>query len=72
MLAEVSNPEVIVQITAPHFCAGLIAFEGGTCFEAAPIIRYMIGWNGQQVQDYCIKKGWTWQARRQTSKRSTS
>lgn len=26
--------------------------------RAAPIIRYMVGWTLERVEDYCKKKGW--------------
>jgi hypothetical protein len=55
--------ETLVSIEAPHFNAGLVA-EGGTVKEAAPILRYMIGWTGKQVADYCRRKGWTWETSR--------
>lgn len=48
---------VVVTIDAPHFNAGIVA-ENGKVVRAAPIIRYMIGWTGVQVRDYCRKKGW--------------
>lgn len=50
-----------VLIEAPYFCAAVIAVDGRVV-AAAPIIHYMIGWNGQQVRDYCRKKGWSWRA----------
>jgi hypothetical protein len=25
---------------------------------APPIVKYMIGWQWSQVEDYCRKKGW--------------
>ena len=48
---------VLIQITAQHFVAGLIA-EQGRVIQAAPVIRYMIGWDGRQVVDYCARKRW--------------
>ena len=50
----------MIRITAPHFCAGLI-HERGRVIEAAPIIRYMIGWPGWRVAAHCKAKGWTWE-----------
>jgi hypothetical protein len=51
---------VLVQITAPHFCAGFIIEPRGDWYvtEAAPIIRYMVGWSTTRVSDYCRRKGW--------------
>lgn len=51
--------ETLVQITAPHFCAGVVAREG-IVREAAPIVRYMTGWDGKRLAGYCRTKGWTW------------
>ena len=50
----------LVRITAPHFVAGLVA-EAGRVYIAAPILRYMVGWTGNQVADYCAGKRWTWE-----------
>lgn len=50
----------MIAINAPHFYAGLI-HESGRVVRAAPIIRYMVGWTGQQVADYCRRKGWKWE-----------
>lgn len=50
----------LVRIIAPHFVAGLEA-DGGRVTVAAPILRYMVGWSGKQVADYCVKKRWTWE-----------
>lgn len=49
----------LIQITAPHFCAGLI-HDDGRVVMAAPILRYMIGWSGLRVASYCKAKGWAW------------
>ena len=52
--------ETLIAINAPHFYAGLVA-RRGRVVEAADIIRYMKGWSGRQVADYCQAKGWTWE-----------
>jgi hypothetical protein len=44
---------MMYRITAPYFVAGIV--RGGLC---APIIRYMQGWTGKQIHDYCRKRGW--------------
>lgn len=49
---------MLAQIKAPHFCAGII-LTGGVVTEAAPIVKYMIGWDRKKVRAYCDKKGWT-------------
>jgi hypothetical protein len=51
--------ETLVVIDAPNFCAGLVARDGRV-IEAAPILRYMKGWTGRRVADYCMAKGWRW------------
>lgn len=49
----------MIAIDAPHFYAGLV-HESGRVTATAPILRYMLGWTGRQVADYCAKKGWRW------------
>jgi hypothetical protein len=51
------SAEVLAQITAPHFCAGLIQRDG-TVRQAAPIVKYMIGWSIQRAVEYARSKGW--------------
>lgn len=51
---------LLAQVTAPHFCAGIgIDVEMKTVCDAAPIVRYMVGWTANRVADYCYGKGWT-------------
>ena len=47
----------LYQIMAPHFCAGFVMKED-VVVNAAPIIRYMMGWSYRKVQAYCQKKNW--------------
>jgi hypothetical protein len=49
----------LVRITAPHFCAGLVFDRAGYVTEAAPILKYMIGWHISVVERYVGRKGWT-------------
>ncbi len=51
--------EKLILIEAPHFAAGIVARDGKVTV-AAPILIYMLGWDGKQVADYCRSKGWTW------------
>jgi hypothetical protein len=44
---------MMLRITAPHFCAGIV-LNG----PLAPILAYMKGWTLQQIQTYCAKKRW--------------
>lgn len=48
----------VFRILAPHFVAGGEAWRGKVVNEA-PILKYMRGWSGRQVRDYCRRKGWT-------------
>lgn len=48
----------LIAIDAPHFYAGIVSEDGMTVTEAAPIVRYMTGWNLDKVVEYVEKKGW--------------
>lgn len=49
----------IMQITAPHFVAGLIiAGDDNRCVFAAPIIKRFIGKKAIEIASECDKKGW--------------
>ncbi len=50
----------MIRITAPYFVAGVI-LRGECVVDAAPIVRYMIGWGFSKVERYCIRKGWKWE-----------
>jgi hypothetical protein len=54
----------MIRIVAPHFVAGVVfnEIERGTVVQAAPIVRYMLGWNAARVKSYCKQKRWTWTA----------
>jgi len=47
------NEPMMLRITAPHFCAGIV--RGGAC---APILAYMKGWKFRHIRMYCKAKGW--------------
>ena len=57
-----TDDELLVQITAPHFCAGIILTlrngSGWRVSEAAPIVRYTKGWSSAKVKSYVVLKGW--------------
>lgn len=48
---------MLAQIDAKHFCAGII-LKDEKVVEAAPIVKYMIGWNRDKVRSYCKSKEW--------------
>jgi hypothetical protein len=50
----------LVRITGEFFCAG-VEHKNGFVVRAAPILKYMIGWNGSKVAAYCNKRGWKWE-----------
>jgi hypothetical protein len=60
LVPERDITETLISIDAPHFYAGIIARDGKV-IEAAHIVKYMKGWNGKRVADYCKAKGWTWE-----------
>lgn len=47
----------LFRIESLYFVAGLICVEN-IVTQAAPIIRYMIGWNINKVRSYCEKRKW--------------
>jgi hypothetical protein len=49
--------EILAEIEADDFCAGLV-LRDDKVIEAAPIIGYMKGWSRGRVRDHCTEKGW--------------
>jgi len=55
----------LLQVTAPHFCAGAVwqKREGKwVCVQAAPILKWMVGLSAEtmkQRQPGMLRKGWT-------------
>lgn len=47
-----------IRIVAPHFTAGVVLDDTGRVTRAAPILRYMLGWNAARVLDYAARKQW--------------
>lgn len=47
------SPATLLQITAPHFCAGVVVGQ-----RAAPIVNYMRLWPRYKIEAYCKSKGW--------------
>jgi hypothetical protein len=52
--------EILAQIKAPHFCAGIVLWDDGVV-EASPIVHYMKKhrWSRDRIRSYCQEKGWT-------------
>lgn len=48
---------VLAQITAGHFVAGILIIRGRVA-DAAPIVKYMLGWHANKVKAFCDRKGW--------------
>lgn len=48
---------MLLQLTAKHFCAGLIV-QNGRVTVTAPILRYMAGWTVARVRQYAVGEGW--------------
>lgn len=50
---------ILAQITAPHFCAGLV-IRGDVCIECAPILRrWAMGRTRDAIRSHCERRGWT-------------
>lgn len=49
---------LLVRVVAPHFVAGIV-FDKARVVEAAPILRYMLGWTAMAVRRYVDGKGWS-------------
>jgi hypothetical protein len=46
-----------VQVTAPHFCAGIL-IRDGYCYQAAPILKWCIGHPARWLALVFKRKGW--------------
>jgi len=51
--------DIVISITAPDFCCGLV-IRDDVVVRAAPIIGYMarLHWSAARVSAYCRKRGW--------------
>jgi hypothetical protein len=51
--------EILAQIEAPHFTAGIV-LRDDIVIEAADIVKYMRRnkWTRDQVRAYCQRKNW--------------
>jgi len=50
--------ERLIRIESKYFVAGVIFNENYICIKAAPIIKYMVGWEATKFINYCKSKGW--------------
>ncbi|MEY9235451.1 hypothetical protein ABIF78_007774 [Bradyrhizobium japonicum] len=50
--------EVLAQIRAPNFTAGIVLFDD-VVVETAPIVRHMRRWSRDRVRAECNRRGWT-------------
>ena len=50
---------MLVQVTAPHFCAGIV-IENGKSVKAAPILAWTLGKDWGYLQRYFERKNWKW------------
>lgn len=49
--------EMLCRILSGHFTCGVV-FLNDQVIEAAPIVRYMMGWTFGRVRRYCEVKHW--------------
>ena len=51
--------EILAQVQAPGFAAGIVLWDDKVV-EAAPILRYMRKgvWSRKRVREYCKDRGW--------------
>jgi hypothetical protein len=60
--------EILAQIRAPHFTAGIVLFDGKVV-ETAPILRRFKGRSRDHVRAECKRLGWevsvVWQMQRE-------
>lgn len=48
----------LIQITAPHFCAGIVVNKNCVIIQAAPILRWTNGKHIKNIMNYCKDKKW--------------
>lgn len=56
-MRPIEMPETLAQITAPHFCAGIV-MRGDRCTDAAPILRWAVGKTRDELRAYFTSRGW--------------
>jgi hypothetical protein len=48
---------MLVQVSGPTFCAGLV-LEDNRVVEAAPILRFTLGWHRHKLVTYFRRRGY--------------
>lgn len=49
---------ILLRITAPHFCAGIVLDDAGHVIRAAPILAWIRGRKIDAITAYAKRKGW--------------
>jgi len=49
--------DLLAQIRADKFTAAIV-LRDERVIEAAPIVRYMVGWKRDSVRSYCKERRW--------------
>jgi hypothetical protein len=57
MTAASPAPEALIQIAAPHFCAGAVLSDDRVS-RSAPILAWMRGQSLDQMRVHCRRKRW--------------
>lgn len=52
---------MLVRVVAPHFVAGYEVSAYGTIWNAAPILKYVVGWEHFRALNYFDRKGWKYE-----------
>lgn len=52
-----TNTDMLWQVTAPHFCAGLVT-QNDWVVDAAPILWWTIGLHRGDLREYFQRKHW--------------
>lgn len=51
-----ASSESLLRIDAPRFCCGVV-LRGDRVIRAAPIVRYLLGWNARRLTRYGQEHG---------------
>lgn len=56
--AALLTPMELIRLVSHFFVAGVIATDGRVV-QAAPIVKYSVGWTTHQLYAYAMKRGWS-------------